>query len=114
MAETWRECPFGGEPYAIGRAGEGGTPMRMCSCCSPAPIEYGPHGKGRAKAVRQCAKCPVPAQLDALEKARAHCGWLLSEYPEGGKPADIVESTQVVYEACTAALEQAKGEEHDG
>ena len=93
MAE-WRECEL---------AGPASTTYRFCHT-----------GKRHTVRPKNCVRCPVPAQLDALERARIHCGWLLSEYQEGGKPADIVESTRVVYEACKAALEQAKGEEHDG
>jgi len=89
---------------------------RPCRLAGPASTTYRFCNTGKRHTVRpkNCARCRIPAQLDALEKARIHCGWLLSEFQEGGKPADIVESTQAVYDLCTAALDQAKGEEaHD-
>jgi len=98
MAE-WRPCRLAGDPMEATR-----PVVRQCDLgCF-----------GGAACIDECATCLVAAQLDALEKACTHCGWLLSEFQEGGKPADIVESTRYVYDLCTAALEQAKGEEHDG
>ena len=94
---VWRPCELADPPFALG--------VRQCH------TERRRHQHFYVCPSR-CAVCPVPAQLDALERARIHCGWLLSEFQEGGKPADLVESTQVVYDACKAALEQ--GEEHHG
>ena len=110
MAE-WRECPFAGAPVSWEDINDVRTMFeRLCLLYRrTAPIAHTP------QVLRSdCATCRVPALEEAVDKARIHCGWLLSEYQEGGKPADIVESTRVVYEACTAALEQAKGEEHHG
>ena len=94
MPDKWRECVFHPAPHL----------WALCEMGKPKEQNHYDSCKQDA--------CRIPAQLEALEKARAHCGWLLSEYPEGGKPADIVESTRAVYDACNAALEQ--GEEHHG
>jgi len=100
---VWRPCGLERVEIINGR--------RFCPIRS-----LSPHTREEVN-VRICAACPVPAPLEALNRARMHCGWLLSEFQDGevqGKPADIVESTQAVYDLCTAALEQAKGEEaHD-
>ena len=91
---VWRPCRLAAEPMEATR-----PVVRECDLgCF-----------GGTACIDECATCRIPAQLDALEKARAHCGWLLSEFQEEGRPADLVESTQVVYEACKAALE--RGEE---
>ena len=89
MAE-WRECEL---------AGPASTTYRFCNT-----------GKRHTVRPKNCARCRIPAQLDALEKARLHCAWLLSEYqdPEmAAKPADIVESTRYVHDVCKAALDRA-------
>ena len=99
----WRECTERGtEPKISGKA-------RVCPVLRDRyqvsdPLAF----------VDDCARCDRPALLKAVDKARVHCGWLLSEYqdPEmAAKPGDIVDSTRYVYDLCTAALEQAKGEE---
>ena len=72
---------------------------------SPYCWRYQEHG-------RKAAEAKVKTLVEALKKARMHCGWLLREYqdPEmAAKPGDIVDSTRYVYDLCTAALEQAKG-----
>jgi len=86
---------------------------RPCRLAGPASTTYRFCNTGKRHTVRpkNCVRCPVPAPLEALNRACMHCGWLLSEFQDGevqGKPADIVESTQAVYDLCTAALEQAK------
>ena len=118
MAEKWRVCELAG-----------GAVGNVRACRLPAyvivahPSEYryarchvGGADGGHSKTYKlkpECDDCPIPAQLDALDKARIHCGWLLSEFqdPEmAAKPGDIVDSTRVVRDLCTAALERAKGE----
>ena len=100
------ECPDHGEKYVWRPCRWAGDPMEATR---PVVRECDLGCFGGTACIDECATCRIPAQLDALEKARAHCGWLLSEFQEEGRPADLVESTQVVYEACKAALE--RGEE---
>lgn len=92
MGEKWRECRFHPRP----------TLSRLC-VLAMRPEEW-----------RACIedRCPVPALVEAVEVARTHCGWLLSEYQDAemqGKPADVVEASRCVYDKCQAALAAAKG-----
>ena len=64
-----------------------------------------------------CATCPVPALVEAVEVAEAHCAWLLTEYQDGemqAKPSDAVESSRCVYWKCEAALAAVKSTEGEG
>ena len=101
IPEKWRECK---EAYILGG-------IRRCRYLRDRMV------LAVVLSPKDCDGCDRPALLKAVDKARIHCGWLLSEYqdPEmAAKPGDIVDSTRYVYDLCTAALEQAKGEEHDG
>jgi len=114
MAE-WRECELRhderttrfGRVKADCNLGIGDEQGLSPSICAECPV---PDDRRDAKKWRECGA----ALVKAVDKARIHCGWLMSEFQEGGKPSDLVESTRYVYDLCTAALEQAKGEEHDG